>query len=299
MRHEFYQRSVVPWEELATTAMEHSMGTALPDDLLREFLRQGVIMRMKDGRLQCTSEALQREEDGIVGFAAGGQGAVRPIGQDNGLGRVLSNGVVLNDGQWQAVTGLLNSPNRVNMIQGPAGAGKSAMLAAFDEGVRRAGQHVTYLATTATAVGVLEKDGFEANTLARFLLDKDMQAEAQGGRVVIDETSMLGHKDAVKLFEIAQRDDLKLIFVGDPMQHGSVPRGAFMRLLNEYARGETLPAAGDHAAGNAGVPGGGAVALRGENAGRLRRARPPGLGQGAGRRPTLRGDRGGLSAGGE
>ena len=75
MRHHFEQRSVVPWEELATTAMEQSMGTASPDDLLREALRQGVIMRMKDGRLQCTTEALQREEDGIVGFAAGGQGS--------------------------------------------------------------------------------------------------------------------------------------------------------------------------------------------------------------------------------
>ena len=107
MRHEFHQRSVVPWEELATTAMEQSMGAGLPDDLLREFLRQGVIMRMKDGRLQCTTEALQREEDGIIGFAADGQGKVRPVGQDSGLDRVLKNGKLLNDGQWEAVTGLL------------------------------------------------------------------------------------------------------------------------------------------------------------------------------------------------
>jgi conjugative relaxase-like TrwC/TraI family protein len=235
MRHEFEQRSVVPWEELATTAMEQSMGAAVPDDLLREFLRRGVIMRMKEGRLQCTTEALQREEDGILGFAAGGHGAVRPIGVAEDLDRRLDNGKSLNDGQWEAVTGLLNSPNRVNMVQGPAGAGKSYLLAKFDEGVQRMGQHVTYLATTAPAVGVLENDGFEANTLARFLLDKELQAAAAGGRVVVDETSMLGHKDAVKLFEIAQRDHLKLLFVGDPMQHGSVPRGALMRLLTEYA----------------------------------------------------------------
>ena len=235
MRHQFEQRSVVPWEELATTAMEQSIGTALPDDLLREFLRQGVIMRMKDGRLQCTTEALQREEDGIIGFAADGQGTVLPVGQTAGLTRTLSNGTVLNDGQWAAAVGLLNTPNRVSVVQGPAGAGKSSMLAKFDEGVRRMGQDVTYLATTAPAVKVLEKDGFEANTLARFLLDANLQAAARGGRVVIDETSLLGHKDAVKLFDIAKRDDLKLIFVGDPMQHSSVPRGAFMRLLTDYA----------------------------------------------------------------
>jgi conjugative relaxase-like TrwC/TraI family protein len=235
-RHQFEQRSVVPWEELATTAMEHSMGAASPDDILREALRQGVIMRMKGDRLQCTTEALQREEDGIAGFAAGGQGAVLPVGQAQGLERTLADGTVLNDGQWQAATGLLNSPNRVNMVQGPAGAGKSYLLAKFDEGVQRMGQHVTYLATTAAAVKELEKGtGFEVNTLAAFLRNTELQAGSRGGRVVIDETSMLGHRDAVKLFDIARRDDLKFIFVGDPMQHGSVGRGAFMRLLSEYA----------------------------------------------------------------
>ena len=46
--------------------------------------------------------------------------------------------------------------------------------------------------------------------------------------------SMLGHKDAVRLFKLAEKLDLKLILVGDPMQHGSVSRGALMRVLKEY-----------------------------------------------------------------
>ena len=54
--------------------------------------------------------------------------------------------------------------------------------------MRRAGKSVTYLATTADAVGVLAKDGFEVNTVARFLLDEKMQQAAKGGRVVVDET---------------------------------------------------------------------------------------------------------------
>ena len=120
--------------------------------------------------------------------------------------------------------------------------------------------------------------------MARFLLDKKMQAAARGGRVVIDETSMLGHKDAVRLFQIAEADDLKLIFVGDPMQHGSVPRGAFMRLLKDYGGVQPFRLTRDHAAGRPGLPGGGAVALRGQDARGLRRPRPPGLGQGDRRR---------------
>ncbi len=129
--------------------------------------------------------------------------------------------------------GLLDSSNRVSLVEGPAGAGKTTMLAAYDSGMRLAGESVNYLATTTQAAKVLGHDGFSVKTVAHFLLDEQMQAAARGGRVVIDESSMLGHKDAVKLFQVAEQNNLKLVFVGDPMQHGSVPRGAFMRLLKE------------------------------------------------------------------
>jgi conjugative relaxase-like TrwC/TraI family protein len=237
MRHEFEQRSVVPWEELAATAMEQSMGAASLDDLLREALRQDLIMRMRDGSLQCTTKELQREEDGIIQFAAAGLGTLRPVGVSDELTRSLGKGKSLNDGQWEAVSGLLRSANRVSMVQGPAGAGKTEMLRKLDEGMRLAGQDVTYLGTSAPSVEVLKEGGFDANTLARFLLDDTMQAEAvaRGGLVVLDETSLLGHKDAVRLIDVARRNNLRLIFIGDPLQHSAVPRGAFMRLLSDYA----------------------------------------------------------------
>ena len=122
------------------------------------------------------------------------------------------------------------------MVKGPAGAGKSYSLQKFDEGVRMAGETAAYLGTTVTSVKELQKEKFEANTVARFLVDPTLQASARGGRVVVDESSMLGHKEAVKLFKLAEELKLKLIFVGDPMQHGSVPRGALMRVLEEHAR---------------------------------------------------------------
>ena len=81
---------------------------------------------------------------------------------------------------------------------------------------------------------MLEKDGFKADTVARFLVDEKMQAASKGGQVVVDEILMLGHKDAVRLFKLAQELGLKLTFVGDPMQHGAVARGALMRILREY-----------------------------------------------------------------
>jgi ATP-dependent exoDNAse (exonuclease V) alpha subunit len=182
-----------------------------------------------------TTPALIREEEALAAWAAEGRGAVAPVGLSAGLTRDLGKGESLNSGQWEATTGLLESSNRVNVVEGPAGAGKSRMLRKFDEGARLAGKGVTYLGTTSTAVRVLRKDGFkDTQTVARFLLDDKMKEAARGQRVVVDETSMLDHRTATRLVAAAREYDLKLIFVGDPMQHASVGRGAFMRLLTQY-----------------------------------------------------------------
>jgi len=235
IRHHAEKESVFRWEELAATALEHSIGSSTLRDIEQAAKRCGLIVLEIDGRTMVTTEELQREEDFIAGIASGGRGEVEPVGIASELSRAMSDGKRLNDGQWEAVIGLLQSSNRVNLVEGPAGAGKSSLLAKLDEGLRAAGQHVTYLATTSAATGVLQRDGFnEAATVARFLVDEELQKSAAGSRVVIDESSMLGHADAVKLYTLAQKLDLKLIHVGDPMQHGAVTRGAFLHVLKEY-----------------------------------------------------------------
>ncbi len=230
LRHHGEQESVFRLEHVLATAMERSMGTATPAEIEAAIKRPGVIVREIDGRRVVTTSALQAEENFIVGFAARGQGTVCPVGVAEGLERSK-----LNDGQWNTVTGLLESENLVNVVQGAAGVGKTSMLGRFDEGLRLAGQSAIYTATTAKAAEVLQKDGFPASTLARFLVDEKMQKAAEGGRVVVDESSMLSHKDAFRLCHLAEKLNLKLVLIGDPMQHGSVGRGATMRLLTQYA----------------------------------------------------------------
>lgn len=226
--------SVAPEREWKRVALLHGLGSLTPERVAAELPRHGMLTGDIDGRRMATTFELQSEEDEIAAFAAKGRGAVQPVGVAGDLSRELADGRSLNDGQWEAARGLLESSNRVNLVIGPAGAGKSSMLGKFDEGMRLAAESVTYLATTAKAAGVLEADGFDAHTLARFLVDEKLQAAACGGRVVVDEAGMLGHKDAVRFFRLAEKLDLKPILVGDPMQHGSVPRGAFLHVLQAY-----------------------------------------------------------------
>jgi conjugative relaxase-like TrwC/TraI family protein len=229
------QRSVFAERELLKVALWRGLGDVSLEEIARELPRQGIVADDIDGRRMVTTKTLQDEERYLVRLAARGRGAVQPLGMPEGLTQFLPNGKKLNDGQWEVAQGLLGSSNTVTVLEGPAGAGKSFTLQKFDEGMRMHGQHVTYLATTAPAVKVLAKDRFDAHTVAHFLRDQRMQAAAAGGRVVVDETSLLGHRDAVKLFKLAEALDLKLVLVGDPLQHGSVPRGALMRILKDYA----------------------------------------------------------------
>lgn len=235
IRHCSEMLSVIPERELKRVALIHGLGSVTPEEIDREMLdpRHGLVVDTIDGRRMVTTEALRTEERAMARYAASGIGSVAPVGLAEGLTAELENGKNLNDEQFGAVTGLLTSPNRVNLVKGPAGAGKSSLLKKYDEGVRRAGQQVTYLGSTAAAADVLQKDGFDAHTVAHFLLSDKMQQAARGGRVVVDETSIMGHKEALKLLMAGHKHNLKFVFVGDPMQHGSVGRGAFMRLLEQ------------------------------------------------------------------
>lgn len=229
IRHCFERESVVPERELKRVALLHGLGSLTPEQVAAELPRQGVIVREKEGRMMATTKTVLAEERFITGFALTGRATMKAAGVPEGLGRG-----VLDDDQWRAVRGLLGSHDRINLVDSAAGTGKSTMLKAYDDGMRRAGGKVTYLATTTQAVDVLRRDGFEAETVAKFLVSDKMQEAARGGRVVVDEASMMGHGDAFRLFQAAKACDLRLDFLGDSSQHGSVARGALMRVLREY-----------------------------------------------------------------
>ena len=229
------QRSIFAERELLREALLFGVGSVTPAQIEAEMqnplhgLWVGTLAGGPDGRRFVSTDTLEAEERYIVSRVGHGGNAC-PIGVSDRLERGK-----LNDGQWQVVRGLLESSNRVNLVEGPAGAGKSTMLATFDRGATLMGETVGYLATTTQAAKVLARDGFEMATVAYFLRSEKAQAAAAGGRLVIDEASMLGHKDAVSLFRAAEKHHIKLIFVGDAMQHGSVPRGSLLHVLKDYA----------------------------------------------------------------
>ena len=229
VRHCFERESVVAERELVRVALLYGLGQVTAEEVRAELPAHGVMSGEKDGRLMVTTEEVHRQERFLTAFAQAGRGVVNPVGVAEGLERGI-----LDDDQWNAVTGLLASCDRVSVVDSAAGVGKSTMLGVFDQGMTLAGRNVTYLATTTPAVGVLRQDGFDAETVAKFLLSEKMQTAAAGGTVVVDESSMLGLRDAYRLFSLAKEKNLRLVLLGDSRQHASVAAGAVMRVLQQY-----------------------------------------------------------------
>jgi hypothetical protein len=238
VEHCFYREAVISEKQLVATALLYGLGDVTAGQVRAEFEGHGVILSERDGRLMATTKEAYAMERFYVNHAMYGRGCVvTPVGVPEGLERGI-----LDDEQWHAVESLMTSCDKVQLVDSAAGVGKSTMLSVYARGMAMAGRHATYLATTTPAVDVLRQDGFEAETLAKFLLSEKMQDAATGGTVVLDEASFLGLKDAYRLFQIAKDKDISLVLLGDSRQHASVSAGggAVMRTLREYAHIEPI-----------------------------------------------------------
>ena len=152
--------------------------------------------------------------------------------------RVLAGGG-LGEDQEQAVRRLCDGGERVAVLVGPAGSGKSRTLAAAREAWEQAGIPVRGVAPSAVAAGVLaEQAGIASDTLAKFLLEVAHRRTtiAPGEVIVCDEASMVSTRDLARLVLLADAADARVVLVGDHYQLGSVDAGGLFRLLAADAK---------------------------------------------------------------
>lgn len=231
--HCFARKPVVTERDLLTEAMKRGVGAVTVEGIRQEFDRRPLIRVERDGRSLVTTDAVLAEERHVVAFGRSGRGRFRPLGDPNrAAGRVW-----LNAGQRAAVRHILGSRDRVTLLRGAAGTGKTSLMQEAVEGIEAAGRRVVVLAPSATAsFDVLRAEGFpQADTAARFLRDQQMQERARGGVIWLDEAGLLGTADMAKLFDVAKAIDARVILSGDRLQHRAVARGEPLRLLEAEA----------------------------------------------------------------
>jgi conjugative relaxase-like TrwC/TraI family protein len=230
--HEFERKSVTPERQLLATALRRGAGSASAERILDEAKRSDLIVGQRHGRRMATTRDVLEEEKRVIDFVRKGRGACEPFVR----GVHAFKRDRLNDGQRKAVAHILGSRDRVTAIRGAAGVGKTTLLSEAVEAIEEMGTKVFAFAPSAQASDVLREEGFHgATTVARLLVDERLQREAAGQLVLVDEVGLLGMRTLDELFALAQRHEWRLLFSGDRHQHGSVERGAALKLLEEEA----------------------------------------------------------------
>ncbi len=233
MDHWFERKSVVAERTLLAEAMKHAVGKAGPEAVEAAYQRQELVVGDREGQRMATTRDVLKEEMRMLAFARNGRGTEAKLsGKPHAFTRDW-----LNEGQRRAVRHVIGSRDKVVLIRGAAGVGKTAMMQEAVEAIQEDGKRVFTFAPSADASrGVLRSEGFDnADTVARLLIDERLHDKLQGQVIWIDEAGLLGTKTMSHVFDLAEKLDARVIFSGDRRQHGSVERGAALRMLEEQA----------------------------------------------------------------
>lgn len=149
----------------------------------------------------------------------------------------------LSPGQRDAVAAVAGHGG-LELIVGPAGAGKTTMLARARTNLGLYDRPVFGVAPTAAAAEVLAAEShIPADTLDKLLVEHSNPSRppdspfdlAAGSTVVVDEAATASTPKLGELFRLADEKDWRLVLVGDPRQFAAVGRGGmFAHLINQY-----------------------------------------------------------------
>ncbi len=234
IEHSYVRDAVVPERKLATEALKRGIGAVTVEDVAREVEQRPLIRSEVDGRKLATTKEMLALEGKLIDFARQGRGRCRPLGNPD---RPCSRDW-FNDGQKAAVRHVLGSRDRVMILRGVAGTGKTTLEQEIGEALAEAGKPVVALAQSVKASREVlrqEANFASADTVARFLKDKEMQESARDGVILVDEASQLGTRDMMQVFNVAESVNARVLLVGDRRQHRGVTAGEPLKLLQDTA----------------------------------------------------------------
>ncbi|MCF0072453.1 relaxase domain-containing protein [Dyadobacter sp. CY261] len=230
LAHGFERASVLHDRRLLASAYRYGMGdkSITLDNIDKSFRADTRLIHVKDGgRVMNTTREVLAEERRMIALARAARGKAVPLYKK-------APKINLDGQQAQAVRHVLTTADRISIIRGAAGSGKTTLMKEAISKIEKAGKTVTVVAPTSQASrGVLRDEGFEdAQTVAQLLVDPEMQKNLKKQVLWVDEAGLLGTREMTQLLQIATQRDARLILGGDTRQHASVVRGDALRILN-------------------------------------------------------------------
>jgi len=207
------------------------------DHCIALYGEQAAAIRTRDGRVisahtdgvRFTTPDMLATERRLVGVALTGAGTGTAMADLDRLWDVVAASPTITDEQITMVLQICTSGNRVDVVEGVAGAGKTFALAVANDAWVASGYQVIGCSLAAKAARQLETYAhIRSHTIDRLLIDLD-QPEHGGlphhAVVIVDEAAMVGTRKLVRLLEHAQQADAKIVLVGDPRQLPEIEAG--------------------------------------------------------------------------
>jgi conjugative relaxase-like TrwC/TraI family protein len=231
LQHVFERASVMPKRRILEAALRNSIGdnTVTQQAVHQRLDNDPRLHTVQEGMQEmCTTVEVLREEKAMIEMAREGIGKLKALYAKDAL-------IPLDGEQQAALRHVLTTSDRISIVRGAAGVGKTYIMQEAKKMFNDAGKYMIVVAPTVTASrGVLRDDGFNnAETVAKLLDSKEMQSKLQNQVLWVDEAGLLGTKEMADIIQLANKANAQLIFGGDTKQHASVIRGDALRILNK------------------------------------------------------------------
>lgn len=230
-QHLSERQSVFTTDRLVGQSTVYGMSDGVTLQDVTKSLRETIgttVVTTRTPDVLTTPETLQQERE-ILEIAQRGQGTQKPAMSSLLAQRWTGNYPHLTPGQREAVVLGLTTSDRVVIVQGWPGTGKTTTLDTLHKGLEEQSQSVRGLAPSAVAARELHRGAHvEATTIASWLRTKD---EDGHHTYLVDEAGMVSTRDLRNLLVRAEQEGSRVILIGDPRQLSSVEAGAPLRAL--------------------------------------------------------------------
>jgi conjugative relaxase-like TrwC/TraI family protein len=185
------------------------------------------------GRGLTTAKTIEAEQE-ILRRVREGQDQIQPVATRVEAYQFTKDHPYLNRAQRDVIEDVLSSPDRIQGIQGYAGAGKTTALAVLRDAIETQGCDVEGFAPTSRAARQLREAGIAASTLQGFLARSSFSGDAPEQRhfYFVDESSLAG-TNQVRDFLARLGPADRALLIGDIRQHQGVEAGRPFEQLQE------------------------------------------------------------------
>lgn len=254
------REAAFPIHEVSRTALDLGLSgvtVGLVEERVRQLAEKGELILGRSTRADgtvthvTTPEHIAEERRLLAGIDAGRGSGAELIRSDLAARRLQQAAGVqpLGQEQLEAAILALSSRDRVVVIQGVAGAGKTTLIAAIAEALRAEGKAVLGLAQANKMVTMLRDEaGIPAQTLSSLVHEHLRGTNAGRGEayeasraslkdtvLILDEASLVANKQMNDLVGIANRLGVdRLVMIGDRAQLQPIDAGKAFSLVQAH-----------------------------------------------------------------